>query len=365
MPLNDKRWLSVALAQADKIVGHTAENPAVGCVIIDKDDCLVGLGHTSQNGRPHAEVNALSMAGKRAQGGTAYVTLEPCSHHGKTGPCALALSQAGIAQVVIAQTDPDPRVSGKGIAYLESQNITVRVEPISRARRQMAGFLSRQEQGRPFVSVKMATSHDGYIAAKAGAQTWLTGSTSRAYVHDLRSRADVMMTTSGTIRADNPSLNVRIEGFSLPQPALAILDSEASLPIEAACLSAERQVILYHRAGAELKQWPNHLVPVCVGHDKDGLNLVEVFHDLHQRGLGRLMVEAGAQLFSSLDKHKLIDELIWLKAPHRLDKGILAWQPKGQGKKDKLDFSAPDNYITSYEMPLGADYATILYPNQR
>ena len=126
MPLNDKRWLSVALAQADKIVGHTAENPAVGCVIIDKDDCLVGLGHTSQNGRPHAEVNALSMAGKRAQGGTAYVTLEPCSHHGKTGPCALALAQAGIAQVVIAQTDPDPRVSGKGIAYLESQNITVR-----------------------------------------------------------------------------------------------------------------------------------------------------------------------------------------------------------------------------------------------
>lgn len=365
MPLNDKRWLSLALAQADKIVGHTAENPAVGCVIIDKDGCLVGVGHTSQNGRPHAEVNALAMAGARAQGGTAYVTLEPCSHHGKTGPCARALSQAGIAQVVIAQTDPDPRVFGKGIAYLESQNITVRVEPNSRARRQMAGFLSRQEQGRPFVSVKMATSHDGYIAAKAGAQTWLTGTTSRAYVHDLRSRADVMMTTSGTMAADNPSLNVRIEGFSLPQPALAILDSEASLPIDSACLAANRQVILYHRAGAELKQWPNHVEPVCVGHDKEGLNLVEILHDLHQRRLSRIMVEAGAQLFSSLDKHKLIDEVIWLKAPHRLDKGILAWQPKGQGEKDKMDFSGPDNYITSYEMPLGADYATILHPNQR
>ena len=365
MPLNDKRWLSLALAQADRIVGHTAENPAVGCVIIDKDGCLVGVGHTSQNGRPHAEVNALAMAGARAQGGTAYVTLEPCSHHGKTGPCAHALSQAGIAQVVIAQTDPDPRVFGKGIAYLESQNITVRVEPFSRARRQMAGFLSCQEQGRPFVSVKMATSHDGYIAAKAGAQTWLTGSTSRTYVHDLRSRADVMMTTSGTMAADNPSLNVRIEGFSLPQPALAILDSEASLSIDSACLAADRQVILYHRAGAELKPWPNHVEPVCVGHDKEGLNLLEILHDLHQRRLGRIMVEAGAQLFSSLDKHKLIDELIWLKAPHRLDKGILAWQPKEQGEKDKMDFSAPDNYITSYEMPLGADYATILHPNQR
>lgn len=369
-PPSDKQWLSLAFAQADKIVGHTAENPAVGCVILDADGILVGVGHTSQNGRPHAEVNALTMAGARAKGGTAYVTLEPCAHQGKTGPCATALAQAGIAKVIIAQSDPDSRVSGKGISYLESHNIAVSVRTESRAQRQMAGFLSRHLRQRPFVSVKMATSDDGYITAQPGTQTWLTGPVSRAFVHDLRSRADVMMTTSGTIKADNPALNVRIAGYDLPQPALAILDSEASLPRDAACLSAKRPVLLYHRKGAALKSWPDHVTTIAIARNDDGLDLTQILGDLHERCLGRVMVEAGAKLFASLDAHSVIDELIWLKAPHKLNQGILAWPynnapDEHRPDKHNIDFCAPDHYINAYDMPLGADHATILQPKQR
>ena len=355
--LCDNRWLAVALAQADKITGQTADNPAVGCAICDKDGHLVGVGHTARGGRPHAETVALDMAGGKAKQGTAYVTLEPCAHQGQTGPCAVALQHADIARVVIAVTDPDSRVSGKGIALLKEAGITVDIIAHPKANRQMAGFLSRHDKGRPFISVKMATSQDGYIAARRDAQTWLTGPTSRRFVHDLRSRCDVLLTTSGTIAADNPRLDVRLEGYEGPQPALAILDSHASLPLDAACLTTKRDVYLYHRADAPQKPWPNHVRACAIAPSENGLSLEAVLADLHKRALGLVMVEAGAALFESLYSSKMIDECIWLRAPHQLRKGLLAWSQDGH-----LDFSAPASYITSRVFSLGDDKAMILHP---
>lgn len=356
----DQRWLSVALAQADKITGHSAENPSVGCAIISADGRLIAVGHTSLGGRPHAEVNALAMAGDKARGGTAYVTLEPCAHHGKTGPCALALLEAGIRRVVIAAHDPDSRVAGKGITLLKQGGIEVSEMLNPRAQRQMAGFLHNLRYGRPYVSVKMATSLDGYIAADRSSQTWLTGPTSRLYTHDLRSRCDVMLTTSGTITADNPSLNVRIDGYGFAQPPLAILDSEARLSADAKCLTIDRPVILYHRAGAQIGGLPDHVEAVAINTTDKGLDLVAVMADLQKRRYYHVMVEAGAQLFSSLHQAMLIDELIWLCAPHRLGAGVLAWDCD-----DTMDFSAPNAYITSYKTALGADQMSILHPIQR
>ena len=358
--------MTVALAQADKIIGHTAENPAVGCAIISSHQKLVGVGHTSRNGRPHAERVALEMAGHAASGGTAYVTLEPCAHHGKTSPCAEALIAANIARVVIGTPDPDDRVSGKGIALLEQAGVAVSVMVTSdisrqRASRQMAGFLSRQTKGRPYVFVKIATSYDGFIAARRDAQTWLTGPIARRYVHDIRSRCDVILTSSGTILADDPALNTRIAGWDFPQPTLAIVDSEASLPVDAACLAAERPVLLYHKQGAKMKDWPEHVVPIALpANEGVGLSLSAMLADLQDRALGLVMVEAGARLFASLHDNKLIDELIWLRAPHRLETGVLAWE-----KQENMDFHAPDTYIMSSTAQLGADEVFLMHPIAR
>lgn len=347
-------WLRLALSQADKIKGHTAENPAVGCVITCADGKLVGVGHTAFGGRPHAEVMALSFAGAKAQGGTAFVTLEPCCHQGKTGPCTQALIDAGIAHVVMATTDPDARVNGNGIKKLEEANIKVTIMPMARAERQMAGFISRQTKNRPFISVKMATSQDGYITAKPGTQTWLTNEVSRRFVHDRRSRCDVMLTTAQTIISDNPALNVRIAGYDYPQPPLAILDRKGRLSPDARCLTIDREVILYHAPDITLPDLPSHVTACAIEEADAGLSLRDLCHDLHNRGFSEVMVEAGAGLFHSLYKQHLIDELVWLSAPHDLGDGLLAWQVA-----DKMDFTLPDDYITNTEFKLGNDRVVI------
>ena len=349
--------MNVALAQADKAVGKTAENPAVGCAIIDRMGRLIAIGHTQPSGRPHAEIMALEMAGDLAQDGTAYVTLEPCAHTGRTGPCAIALIEAGIAHVIIAAGDPDSRVCGKGIAMLEDAGVRVSRMPHLRATRQMAGFLSRHQKARPFLFMKMATSCDGFITAKQGSQTWLTGAVSKRYVHDLRSRCDVMLTTSGTIGADDPAMTMRITGYEASQPALAILDSKASLPVDAACLQAERPILLYHAKGATLKDWPSHIVPIAIAQKDHMLCLEDIVQDLYERGFGTVMVEAGATLFDSLHSANLIDELIWLQAPQSLKTGLLAWD-----SPDKMDFSPPNAYIIKDSFELGADKGFILHP---
>ena len=359
--LSHHRWMNVALTAASQIIGHSAENPPVGCAIIDQKGHLVGVGHTAAGGRPHAETVALSQAGDKARGGEAFVTLEPCAHTGKTPPCTLALIGAGIRSVHIAIGDPDPRVSGKGIAMLEDAGITTTLGiGAERAKQQMAGFLSRQIKNRPYLCLKMASSADGFIAKHPGEQYWLTGEIASRYVHDLRSRHDILLTARGTIQSDNPQLNVRLKGWQASQPDLAILSRAGQIAPQSALFNEDRLVRLYHEPQAKLSAMPGCVISSAVALDESGLSLNAVLADLATQGYSRVMVEAGAQLADSLLLADLVDELIWLRAPHRLKTGIKAWK-----SSDNLDFSAPDGYIKHREFSLGADTVSIFHPSTR
>ncbi|HQT72519.1 MAG TPA: bifunctional diaminohydroxyphosphoribosylaminopyrimidine deaminase/5-amino-6-(5-phosphoribosylamino)uracil reductase RibD, partial [Acidiphilium sp.] len=211
--MDDLAPMRSALALARRGLGETAPNPSVGCVIL-RDGVVVGRGRTAPGGRPHAETEALAMAGEAARGATAYVTLEPCAHHGRTPPCADALIAAGIARVVIAMADPDPRTDGAGIARLRAAGIEV-VEGVGAAEAAEinAGFTLRLRAGRPLVTLKLATSLDGQIATRTGESQWITGAAARQLGHALRGTHDAVMVGVGTVLADDPELTCRIEGF--------------------------------------------------------------------------------------------------------------------------------------------------------
>ncbi|MTH63588.1 bifunctional diaminohydroxyphosphoribosylaminopyrimidine deaminase/5-amino-6-(5-phosphoribosylamino)uracil reductase RibD [Paracoccus shanxieyensis] len=273
-----------ALGLARRGLGNTWPNPAVGCVIV-KDGRVVGRGWTQPGGRPHAEVRALAQAGPAARGATAYVTLEPCSHHGKTPPCAEALIAAGIATVVSAMTDPDPRVSGRGHAMLRAAGITV-IEGIreTQARAQQQGFLMREAQGRPMLTLKLATSFDGRIATASGESRWITGPEARHHVHALRLAHDAVMVGGGTARADRPGLNVR--GFGVVrQPVRVVVSGQPlpDLPVESATHGPLWQV-----SG----------------------DVADVMAQLGARGLTRVFCEGGGILAASLLRAGLVDQLV-------------------------------------------------------
>src|SRR5262245_54706539 len=215
----DLEHMGAALSLAARNLGQTWPNPAVGCVIVDASGHVVGRGFTQRGGRPHAETEALKVAGGRARGGTAYVTLEPCAHHGKTPPCADALVAAGIARCVAAIEDPDPRVSGSGLATLRAAGISVDTGVLAeRAKDLNIGFLTRIRAGRPFVALKLATSLDGRIATRSGESRWITGEAARAFGHLLRATHDAIAVGSGTVLTDDPELTCRLEGLEDRSP---------------------------------------------------------------------------------------------------------------------------------------------------
>ena len=221
---DDARWLGAALALAARGVGRTAPNPSVGCVIV-RDGRVVGRGWTQPGGRPHAEAMALDEAGDAARGATAYVTLEPCAHVSPRGPaCAERLIAAGVARVVACGPDPDPRTAGQGFARLAAAGIGVTQGPrCAEAERLNAGFFARQRLGRPHVTLKLALSLDGCIALADGASRWITGERARAHAHLERARADVIVVGAGTLAADDPALDVRLDGLSDRAPRRAVL----------------------------------------------------------------------------------------------------------------------------------------------
>ncbi len=206
--------MAAALSLAERGVGRTGQNPSVGCIIV-KEDRVIGRGWTQPGGRPHAEAMALAQAGEAARSSTIYVTLEPCAHMSQRGPaCAHLLAAAGPARVVIALQDPDPRTAGAGIAALKAAGITVIVDVmVSQARQSLAGFMSRIERGRPFVTLKIASSLDGQIAMADGSSRWITGDVARAHSHVERARTDAILVGAGTVRTDAPQLNVRLAGL--------------------------------------------------------------------------------------------------------------------------------------------------------
>ncbi|MGE6739182.1 bifunctional diaminohydroxyphosphoribosylaminopyrimidine deaminase/5-amino-6-(5-phosphoribosylamino)uracil reductase RibD [Allorhizobium pseudoryzae] len=227
----DRRYMAAAIRLSRRHTGLTSTNPSVGCVIV-KDGVVVGSAVTARGGRPHAETQALSIAGEAARGATAYVTLEPCSHWGKTPPCANALVAAGVSRVVVCLTDPDPRVSGRGLAILREAGIEVVSGVLEEEGRQaLEAYLMRQMKGRPHVTLKLAVSADGMIGRKGAGQVAITGPISRAQVHALRAEMDAILVGIGTALADDPELTVRLPGLEDRSPVRIVLDRHLRLPL--------------------------------------------------------------------------------------------------------------------------------------
>lgn len=314
--------MRTALALARRGLGAVWPNPAVGCVVV-KAGRLVGRGWTQPSGRPHAETEALRRAGEAARGATAYVSLEPCCHWGRTPPCADALIKAGLRRVVVALEDPDPRVAGNGIARLREAGVVVETGPGAEGAAEInAGFLTRQRLGRPLVTLKLATSLDGRIATESGESQWITGPAARERTHLLRAQHDAIMVGTGTVIADNPQLTCRLPGLGGRSPVRVVLDRRLRIPLGAHVIAeahhtptwvvtlpsadpARREALL--AAGA---------VVIEVDADRDGgIDLAAALTVLGRRGLTRLLVEGGAHLASALLRAGPVDRLAWFHAP--------------------------------------------------
>ncbi len=315
-PGNDVRHMRHALALGRRALGATWPNPAVGCVLVAPDGRVLARGVTGAGGRPHAEAVALERAGAAARGATAFVTLEPCAHHGRTPPCAEALVAAGVARVVVPIRDPDPRVAGRGLGMLRAAGIEV-TEGVcaEEAERDHAGFLMRVRAGRPLVTLKLAASLDGRIATASGESRWITGPASRRRVHLMRAQHDAVMVGIGTALADDPMLDVRDLGIARA-PVRVVIDSRLRLPttsrlgrsLERAPLwlvhgpaAPEGARVAWRRAGARLVE-----VPAGPG---GGLDLAAALAALGAAGLTRVLCEGGGQLAAGLIGAGLADRL--------------------------------------------------------
>jgi diaminohydroxyphosphoribosylaminopyrimidine deaminase/5-amino-6-(5-phosphoribosylamino)uracil reductase len=317
-----------ALALARRGLGRVWPNPAVGCVIVaggERDGRVLGRGWTQPGGRPHAETEALARAGSAAKGATAYVTLEPCAHHGKTPPCADALVKAGVARVVVATADRDPRTADKGIATLRAAKIDV-VENVlaAEATELNAGFFMRLAQGRPLVTLKLATSLDGRIATASGESQWITGERSRARAHLMRAEHDAILIGAGTAIADDPLLTCRLPGMEHRSPIPIVVDGGRRVPASARLFKAarDRKTILATRApdaagtkslaaladsGVEILELPED----SPGH----VDLAAMLRALGDKGLTRVMVEGGGGMGAALLRLGLVDRIVWFRAP--------------------------------------------------
>lgn len=315
----DIRHMRTALSLGRRGMGQCWPNPAVGCVIV-RDGRVVGRGWTQPGGRPHAEVEALARAGEAARGATAYVTLEPCAHHGKTPPCADALVRAGIARVVAPLEDSDARVAGQGFARLRAAGIEVVTGVLAdEAARDHAGFFRRVDLGRPFVTLKLASSFDGRIATATGESQWITGPEARRMVHAMRMRHDAVMVGAGTARADDPSLTVRDMGVTR-QPVRVVVSRHLDLPLMSGLARTAREVPVWlcHGPDADrrlIETWEGlgaRLIP-C-GLTGRSLDPLAVLQGLGEAGLTRVFCEGGGALAASLLQADLVDEVVGMTA---------------------------------------------------
>lgn len=317
---DDARYMARALVLARRGLYTTDPNPRVGCVVV-KDGKLIGEGWHVRAGEPHAEVLALRNAGARARGATVYVSLEPCCHQGRTPPCSQALIEAGVARVLAAMPDPNPRVAGQGFAALEKAGIQVERGLLQTdAERINPGFISRMTRARPYVRVKLAASLDGRTALANGESKWISGEAARADVQRLRARSSAILTGIGTVLADDPSLTVRDVEIGR-QPLRVVLDPKLRMPASAHMLGLPGKTLVVaggdtapsssalQAKGAEVLNVP------CVG---DDIDLRALFELLAKREVNEILVEAGATLCGALLKAGLVDELVVYLAPHIL-----------------------------------------------
>jgi len=319
-----------ALEQAAQALFLSSPNPRVGCVIVDASDRIIGQGFTQQAGGPHAEVMALRDAaskGNDVRGATAYVTLEPCSHTGRTGPCCNALIDAGIAKVVGAITDPNPQVAGQGFAKLRAAGVAVEMDDAAGAasRELNIGFFSRMVRGTPWVRLKAATSLDGVTALHNGQSQWITGPAARADGHAWRARACAVLTGIGTVLEDNPRLNVR-EVATPRQPKVVVVDSKLDMPLDAHVLKAGSGCTIYtsstNPSKTEALQALGATV-IAMPNAAGKVDLAAMLHDLGARGTNELHVEAGFKLNGSFLREGLVDELLLYMAPKLLGAGAM------------------------------------------
>jgi len=328
-----EQYMALALAQASYGQLIARPNPAVGCVLV-KNGQVVGAGFTQEVGGPHAEVMAMRAAGGLADGATAYVTLEPCSHYGRTPPCSLGLIEAGISRLVYGCQDPNPQVAGQGLTQLQSENIEV-IGPVMQTECQMSnsGFLQRMATNKPYVINKMAMSLDGRTAMESGESQWITGPEARAQVHLLRAQSCAVITGIGSVLRDNPSMNVRADELALAgvpqatikrikQPLRVVLDSHLRMPATAKLLQQDGPVLVVtcendpqkHQcliaAGAE--------VVVCGADGNGKVDLTAVLSMLSERQCNQVLVEAGAGLSGAFLQTGLTDHLVVFMAPKLL-----------------------------------------------
>lgn len=317
----DVSHMEAALALARRGLGTTWPNPSVGCVVV-KNGRVVGRAVTAPGGRPHAEPQALAMAGATARGADVYVTLEPCNHTGQTPPCTDALIEAGVARVIIAGGDPDPRVNGAGIARLRAAGIQVIGGVLTGdADTLQAGFLNRIRLGRPLVTLKLATTLDGKIATRAGESQWITGAAAREATHALRGTHDAVLVGVGTVVADNPELTCRLPGFRRLPVVRVVVDSHLRTPLMTKLVVTANTdpTWIIHRGGVPSDRQEAfrgagvRLLPVPGG--ERGVDLAAGLAALGAAGITRLMVEGGAQIAAGLLRDGLVDRLAWFHAP--------------------------------------------------
>lgn len=333
---HDLHFMETALNLARRGLGETWPNPAVGCVIAGEH--IISRGWTRPGGRPHAETEALARAGNAAKGATAYVTLEPCAHHGKTAPCTDALIAAGIARVVAPISDPDPRVAGQGFEKLRHAGIQVDIGLCAeQAARLNAGFISRIVHNIPLVTVKIASTLDGKIATASGESQWITGDAARAYGHFLRAEHDAILVGGTTAITDDPELTCRLPGLAQASPVRVIADGRMRLPLTSKLVQGARahpvwlltrpdgdpvRKQAYHDAGVEI---------IEIIADANGLlNRASLLNALSERGITRLLVEGGAAMVASMLQANALDRLVWFRAPKLIgNDGLGAIGPLG------------------------------------
>jgi len=307
------KWMRATLVFAKRELGNVAPNPSVGCLLV-KNDIVVGRGWTQRGGRPHAETQALAMAKDAAKGATAYVSLEPCSHHGKTPPCAEALVREGVEHVVVAVEDPDPRVSGQGIHILNEAGIKTTVGILAEEAKSLnAGFFLKNVADRPYFTLKTAASIDGKIATATGESKWITGPKARSFSHLLRAQHDGILVGVNTVVADDPNLTCRVEGLEKRSPEVIVLDSKLRIPLDCNLLkNTDKQLVhivcdeksASTQNGDPLRKMGANLIEVADTH-----NLKEVAKRLANQGFTRVLVEGGAQVLASFVASRQCDRL--------------------------------------------------------
>lgn len=353
----DRRYMAAALRLSRRNAGRTSTNPSVGTIIVRDDGAgpmIVGTGVTAVGGRPHAETEALAEAGDLARGATAYVTLEPCAHHGSTPPCANALVNAGVTRVVGAASDPDPRVSGKGYAILRAAGIEV-VEKVlaSEAAGQMAGYMSRSLRKRPEVILKLALSSDGMIGERGAGQVSITGEIARREVHLLRAETDAVLVGIGTIIEDDPALTVRLPGLENRSPARIVLDRQIRLPETSKLIAGIDRVPVYVAACADADQYRRaaleRLGVRFIGTETHNgqVALPELLEDLAALGMASVLIEGGAKVAKGFLDDGLVDRIVLFRGPDEIGEGGIA-SPLDEN-------SVPAGFVKLREMSFGDD----------